>query len=209
MDAVGCAVLDIIQREQLMNSAASVGDFLKEQLLLLKKKHEYIGDVRGKGLMFGIEIVWNKQSKKPAREIAEQIVYRMKAENIILANEGDDRNILMIIPPMCFSQDNAALVANKLDKVITELPVQKAVKDIVLDLPNLKKNISLDTSILQTKAKKLYETFPANEPDDDSGNRYEEEKEEEMEKPQPGPSSDSPPRKPSFVASKGWFAKFQ
>ncbi|KAK7075998.1 hypothetical protein SK128_024883, partial [Halocaridina rubra] len=58
------------------------------------------------------------------------------------------------------------------------------------------------------KAKKLYETFAANEPDDDSGN-HEEEEREDINDPQPGPSSDSPPRKHSFVASKRWFAKFQ
>lgn len=137
MDAVGCAVLDVVQREQLMSSAASVGEFLNDQLLILKKKHEYIGDVRGKGLMFGIEIVWSKQSKKPARDIAEQIVYRMKEENIIMANEGENRNILMVMPPMCFSQENASTLSQKLDKVLTELPSLKVVKDLVTGLPTL------------------------------------------------------------------------
>ncbi|XP_028658970.1 tigger transposable element-derived protein 1-like [Erpetoichthys calabaricus] len=67
-----------------------------------------------------------------------------------------------------------------------------------------KKNITLDSNIIQTKAKSLYETFAAKEPEDDSGDR-----EEEEEDPQPGTSSDSPRKKRQFSASKGWFAKFQ
>ncbi|KAK7070496.1 hypothetical protein SK128_019554 [Halocaridina rubra] len=59
------------------------------------------------------------------------------------------------------------------------------------------------------QAKKLYETFTANEPDDDGGDRGEKETEEDINDPQPGPSNDSPPRKQSFMASKGWFAIFQ
>ncbi|KAF2358989.1 HTH CenpB-type DNA-binding domain [Trinorchestia longiramus] len=69
------------------------------------------------------------------------------------------------------------------------------------------KNIILTTSTIQAKAKNLYETFAANETDNDSGNRGE--VNEEKEDPQPGMFSNSPPRKQSFVASKGWFAKFQ
>ncbi|XP_064107007.1 5-phosphohydroxy-L-lysine phospho-lyase-like isoform X2 [Macrobrachium nipponense] len=137
MDAIGCAVLDITEQNQLMNMAASVGEFLLDQLNNLKKKYEYIGDVRGKGLVFGIEIVWSKRSKKPSRDIAEQIVHRMKEENVLLANEGFHRNILMLIPPMCFSAENALALTQKLDKVLAELPTTNIVKDLVTGLPTI------------------------------------------------------------------------
>ncbi|XP_068204053.1 5-phosphohydroxy-L-lysine phospho-lyase-like isoform X2 [Palaemon carinicauda] len=137
MDAVGCAVLDITERDQLMNMASNVGEFLLDQLNNLKKKHEYIGDVRGKGLLFGIEIVWSKHSKKPSQEIAEQIVHRMKEENILLANEGFCRNILMLIPPMCFSIENAMTFTQKLDKALTELPTTNIVNDLITGLPTI------------------------------------------------------------------------
>ena len=66
-----------------------------------------------------------------------------------------------------------------------------------------KKHITLDTNIIQTKAKKLYDTFAAEAPGDD------EEDEEDDPEPEPGTSSDSPRKKESFAASKGWFDKFQ
>ncbi|XP_042855589.1 5-phosphohydroxy-L-lysine phospho-lyase-like isoform X2 [Penaeus japonicus] len=135
MNAVGCTVLDVLQRDQLMASATTVGSFLQSELSKLRRKHEYIGDVRGSGLLFGLEVVWNKQSKKPAKEIAEQIVNRMKQENIILANEGDNRNILMIMPPMCFTQENAVLLIEKLDKVLTESHNQRLARDRVTNVP--------------------------------------------------------------------------
>lgn len=135
MDAVGCAVLEVLQQDQLMDSAAEVGAFLKKELVRLQKKHEYIGDVRGRGLMFGIEIVWSKQSKKPAREIADHIVNRMKEEYVIMANEGNSRNILMLLPPMCFTQENALLLIQRLDKVFTELPSHRFSRDHATGLP--------------------------------------------------------------------------
>ncbi|XP_066984695.1 tigger transposable element-derived protein 1-like [Macrobrachium rosenbergii] len=73
-----------------------------------------------------------------------------------------------------------------------------------------KNNIALDTNIIQTKARSLYETFAAKEPEDDSGERKEaEEDEEDVDDPQPETSSHSPHEKLQFSASKGWFAKFQ
>ena len=76
MDAVGCVVLEGLRQNHLMEAATTVGNFLLEELIKLQHKHEYLGDVRGKGLMIGIEVVWSRQSHKPAQEIAEQIVHR-------------------------------------------------------------------------------------------------------------------------------------
>lgn len=59
----------------------------------------------------------------------------MKQENIILANEGDNRNILMIMPPMCFTQENAVLLIEKLDKVLTESHNQRLARDRVTNVP--------------------------------------------------------------------------
>lgn len=147
MNAVGCAVLDVLHRDQFMASAASVGSFLLTELSKLRRKHEYIGDVRGRGLLFGVEVVWNKQSKKPAKEIAEQIVNRMKQENIILANEGDHRNVLMIMPPMCFTQENAVLLIEKLDKVFTESYSQRPARDLVISVSSLNQNVQAIPSV--------------------------------------------------------------
>lgn len=74
--SIGMAVLDVIENEKLMQSAKAVGKTLLENLTLLKDKHECIGDVRGNGLCLGIDIVENKASRKPARELTQSIVVR-------------------------------------------------------------------------------------------------------------------------------------
>lgn len=125
MDAVGCAVLNVLKQEHLMESATEVGTVLKNELMKLQIKHEHIGNVRGKGLIFGIEIVWSKQSKTPARELADQIVYRMREKHVIMANEGDGRNILILMPPMCFTKENALILSQGLDKVLAEISTQR------------------------------------------------------------------------------------
>ncbi|MPC90419.1 Ethanolamine-phosphate phospho-lyase [Portunus trituberculatus] len=74
--AVGMAVLDVIENEKLVQSAKAVGKTLLENLQLLKAKHECVGDVRGMGLCLALDIVQDKASRKPARELAQTIVHR-------------------------------------------------------------------------------------------------------------------------------------
>ncbi|KAG0713984.1 5-phosphohydroxy-L-lysine phospho-lyase [Chionoecetes opilio] len=129
MDAVGSVVLEGLRRDNLMEAATSVGKFLLEELVKLQHKHDYLGDVRGKGLMLGVEVVWSRQTRKPAQEIAEQIVHKMRKEYVILANEGNEHNVLMLMPPMCFTQENAVTLIQRFDKVLSELPKHKFLKE--------------------------------------------------------------------------------
>ncbi|XP_045583825.2 5-phosphohydroxy-L-lysine phospho-lyase isoform X1 [Procambarus clarkii] len=121
MDAAGCSVLKVLQDEQLMENAVEVGALLKTELLRLQQEYDCIGNIRGTGFMIGIEIVWSQLSKRPAPEIAEQIVQRMRREYIIIAHEGKNRNILLLMPPMCFTLKNALMFCNSLQKILFEL----------------------------------------------------------------------------------------
>nr|XP_027222763.1 uncharacterized protein LOC113814899 [Penaeus vannamei] len=71
----------------------------------------------------------------------------MKQENIILANEGDHRNVLMIMPPMCFTQENAVLLIEKLDKVFTESYSQRPARDLVISVSSLNQNVQAIPSV--------------------------------------------------------------
>ncbi|WP_413700315.1 aminotransferase class III-fold pyridoxal phosphate-dependent enzyme [Psychromonas sp. KJ10-10] len=62
------ANLKILERENLVENSAKMGDYLLEQLQLLKLHHSVIGDVRGKGLLLGIELVSDRQTKTPVTE---------------------------------------------------------------------------------------------------------------------------------------------
>lgn len=74
--AIAEAVLTVIEEEDLQSNSQKMGTFLLEGLTALKEKHEAIGDVRGVGLFIGVDIVKDKESKKPDKELASLIKMR-------------------------------------------------------------------------------------------------------------------------------------
>ncbi|WP_397547298.1 aminotransferase class III-fold pyridoxal phosphate-dependent enzyme [Rhodothermus marinus] len=117
--AVGLAVLDIIEEGRLQEHAREVGDYLRQQLLALRERHALIGDVRGSGLFLGIELVRDRETLEPATEEARQVVEAMKRRRILLSTDGPMNNVIKIKPPMVFTRENADLLVEKLDEVLT------------------------------------------------------------------------------------------
>merc|ERR1712029_541024 len=105
--SIANAVLDVIENEKLKENAKLVGDYMLDELEKIKLSCDLIGDVRGKGMFLGIEIVKSKKSKNQASEIADYIVSEFKRNFIIMSTEGVYGNILKFKPPMCFSLENA------------------------------------------------------------------------------------------------------
>lgn len=70
------AVMDVIERQNLRENAYKVGQYLLNSCLRLKQKHFVIGDVRGVGLFIGLDLVTDRQTRKPATKLAEHVVYR-------------------------------------------------------------------------------------------------------------------------------------
>uniref|UniRef100_A0ABI7ZHG5 5-phosphohydroxy-L-lysine phospho-lyase n=1 Tax=Felis catus TaxID=9685 RepID=A0ABI7ZHG5_FELCA len=119
--AVGLAVLDVLEKEQLQAHAASVGSFLMELLRQQKAKHPIIGDVRGTGLFIGVDLIKDEATRTPATDEANYVVSRMKENYILLSTDGPGRNVLKFKPPMCFSVDNARHVVAKMDAILTNM----------------------------------------------------------------------------------------
>jgi 4-aminobutyrate aminotransferase-like enzyme len=118
--AIGLAVLDVVASEKLMERAAVVGGTLKANLASLSMRHEAIGDVRGRGLFLGIEMVRDRAAKTPAPEIASYVVERAKELGVLLSADGPDHNVIKIKPPLVFSQEDAERLALTLDGVLEE-----------------------------------------------------------------------------------------
>jgi 4-aminobutyrate aminotransferase-like enzyme len=118
--AVGLAVLDLIEDEELQANALKVGAHLKAELESLKNNHQVIGDVRGKGLFIGVELVLDRETLAPAPKQAEYVVERMKENGILISTDGPLHNVLKIKPPIIFSRDNADQIVRVLDQVMTE-----------------------------------------------------------------------------------------
>ena len=118
--AVGQAVLEIIEEEELQKNALEVGQALLKMLNDLKRNHDLIGDVRGQGLFIGIELIENMESLTPYAKATKQIVELMKEDRILLSVDGPDHNVIKIKPPMVFNSDNALFLVETLDKILSK-----------------------------------------------------------------------------------------
>jgi 4-aminobutyrate aminotransferase-like enzyme len=113
--AVGKAVIDVIDREDILENVVNVGAYTRVGLEKLQEKYEIIGDVRGRGLFLGLDLVKDRLSKKPDAEAARRMANMMKDEGVLLSKHGRYDNTLKIRPPMVFSRDNAKQLLAALD----------------------------------------------------------------------------------------------
>lgn len=118
--AMGLAVLDVIQDENLQKNAARVGDYLMTGLRQLQTRHSLIGDVRGMGLFIGVELVKNRQDKTPATTDTRTIIEYLKSHRILLSSDGPYDNVLKIKPPIVFTQANAQEFLQRLEEALAK-----------------------------------------------------------------------------------------
>lgn len=114
--AAGIAVLDVIEQEELVESAHITGNYLRAGLKELAKKHRWIGDVRGAGLITGVELVLDQNTLAPVKpDITKQIVELMKENGVLIGKEGYLGNVLKLRPPLAFKKREADLLIAALD----------------------------------------------------------------------------------------------
>lgn len=118
--AAGLAVLDVIKDEGILRNVHEVGRYLESCLGDLAGQHELIGDVRGKGLFYGVELVVDRVSKQPAKPHAAAIREYLRANGILLSTTGPLENVIKIRPPLVFSKSNVDLLVDKLDQGLTQ-----------------------------------------------------------------------------------------
>ncbi|MDQ2918618.1 MAG: aminotransferase class III-fold pyridoxal phosphate-dependent enzyme [Verrucomicrobiota bacterium] len=119
--AQGMAVLDIIDREKLQENSLNIGNHLLGGLNRLKDKHSIIGDVRGKGLMLGIELVKDRATKEPAKAECAQVVENAKDMGLLLGKGGLHGQTIRFSPPMCLTSADADFLLDVLDRSFAAL----------------------------------------------------------------------------------------
>jgi alanine-glyoxylate transaminase/(R)-3-amino-2-methylpropionate-pyruvate transaminase len=117
----GLATLEVIDEEGIQENALKVGGRLKAGLENLMDKHALIGEVRGMGLMLGVELVRDRKTKEPANTEAAQIVENARAHGLLIGKGGFYGNVLRIKPPMCITREDADYIIGCLDEIMGEL----------------------------------------------------------------------------------------
>ncbi|XP_062514589.1 alanine--glyoxylate aminotransferase 2-like isoform X2 [Corticium candelabrum] len=115
------AVLDTVIKERLQENAQNVGSYLVDRLKSLQTECPIIGDVRGMGLMIGIELVKDRETRAAASDEAKAAVAWMKEHQVLLSVDGLRENVIKIKPPMCFTRKNADTVVDLLRTHFTEM----------------------------------------------------------------------------------------
>lgn len=115
------AMIRVLETEQLAAQAARKGEWLMDELLKLKAKHPLIGDVRGLGLMLGIELVTDRENKQPAADETAKVAYRAWELGLILFYGGIYSNVLEITPPLTISEDEMRHGIAIIDQALTDV----------------------------------------------------------------------------------------
>jgi 4-aminobutyrate aminotransferase-like enzyme len=117
---VGMAVLDEVRDRRLQERAADVGAYLHGRLRELQSAHAPIGDVRGRGLYLGVDLVRDPETRTPDAALARRVSEQMKDEGVIVTPTGTHENVLKIKPPMVFSRANADRFTDTLARVLKD-----------------------------------------------------------------------------------------
>ncbi len=119
--AQGRAVLRVIDEEHLQSNSLKIGGQLRAGLEGLAKKHQLIGDVRGLGLMIGVELVKDRATKEPATAECAAVFERCKELGLLIGKGGLFGNTLRIKPPMCITSADADFMVKVIDRAIGEV----------------------------------------------------------------------------------------
>lgn len=119
--AAAKAVLEVIDGEGLQANAKKIGGQILEELGALMDKYACIGQVRGMGLMLGMELVNDRATKEPATELTAKLLEHTKENGLLLGKGGLRGNVIRIKPPMCIHEGDADFVVNMLDHTLSEI----------------------------------------------------------------------------------------
>ncbi|RLE82288.1 MAG: acetyl ornithine aminotransferase family protein [Thermoprotei archaeon] len=114
--AAALATIQVIEKERLLENAERVGSFAIKRLNEMKEAYENIGDVRGRGLMIGVEIVTDKASYRPAPKLAHEIIEEAFRRGLLLITSG--LSVLRISPPLVITMEAMEKALNILEDII-------------------------------------------------------------------------------------------
>jgi 4-aminobutyrate aminotransferase-like enzyme len=117
--AVALAVLDVIEKEQLVANAHGTGAYLRAGISRLAPRYPWILEVRGAGLFVGVELASHPTTRLPARQEAARIVNDLRHRGVLIGTTGRDSNILKIRPPLTISPSEVDVLLGALEATLS------------------------------------------------------------------------------------------
>lgn len=117
----GKATLEVIEREGLQNRSLVLGKRIMDGLRQLEQKHSVVGNVRGKGLLIGVDLVKDRTTKEPASDECARVFETAKDMGLLVGKGGFHGNVLRIAPPMCLSEADVDFMLDVLDLSLDQL----------------------------------------------------------------------------------------
>ena len=118
--AAGLAVMDVIEEDGLQENARVVGGRLLSGLRKLQERHPIVGDVRGMGLMVGVELVRDRSTKEPAKGGTAEVIELARGMRVLIGKGGLFGNVLRIKPPMCITEEDVDYALDVLDRAFAQ-----------------------------------------------------------------------------------------
>jgi len=119
--AIGKAVLEVIENEGLQNNAKVLGEQLMKGLEYIKQKHPIVGDVRGRGLFVGVELVKDRQTLEPATLETRHLWEKMRDNGVLTGIGGNSKSVIRMKPPMCITASDVEEIIRVMDKSLMEI----------------------------------------------------------------------------------------
>ena len=120
--AAAKTILDIFEEEKLTENSAKMGAYMQKKLKAIMKKCKYIGDVRGMGLINGVEIVMDKKTKTPATaELVHKIIDNCASNGLLIGSVGKYGNVMRVAPPLTVTKALIDESCEVFEKVMMEL----------------------------------------------------------------------------------------
>lgn len=119
--AASHAVLDVMEKEKLPENAQKVGEYMMGRFRELQEKHARLGDVRGKGLVIGLELVEDRERKTPASELTSKLLLKAGENGLLLGKVGLHGNVVRIAPPLVVTEEEAGVGIDIIDRTLSEV----------------------------------------------------------------------------------------
>lgn len=119
--AAALANIEIFKEERLSEQSEEKGRFVMKRLGEMKERHRLIGDVRGKGLMIGVELVKDRKTKKPAIEEVSKVKTNARKRGVLLGSGGVKGNVIRLQPPLVISKDELTRALTILDEELANV----------------------------------------------------------------------------------------